>query len=72
MSAAGERSKRYRARLQQGVQVVTIEVDGALIEALLARRLITPDTAADREAIAAALRRLALSDGTERIRRLFG
>ncbi|MBE0532133.1 MAG: hypothetical protein IH626_14975 [Rhodospirillales bacterium] len=72
MTAAGERSKRYRTRLQRGVQVVTVEVDGTLIEALLAKRLITPDTAADRQAIAAALRRLALSDGTERIRRLYG
>ncbi len=33
MTAAGERSKRYRARLKGGVQVVTVEADGALIEA---------------------------------------
>ncbi len=72
MTAAGERSKRYRARLKGGVQVVTVEADGALIEALLAKRLIARDAVSDREAIAAALRRLALSDGTERIRRLFG
>ena len=72
MSAAGERSKRYRARLRKGAQVVAVEVDDAVIDALLARRLIPPDATADREVIAAALRRLAISDGTERIRRLYG
>lgn len=40
--------------------------------ALLARRLIAPDSTADRDAIAAALRRLATSDASDRIRRLYG
>lgn len=69
---AAARAKRYRARLRKGAQIVPIEVDGPLVDALLARYLIAPQEAADRDAIARALRRLAMSDGKERIRRLYG
>lgn len=72
MSSAAARAKRYRARLRKGAQVVPVEVDGPFVEALLARRLIAPAETADREALARAMRRLALSDGTERVRRLYG
>ena len=67
-----ERNRRYRERQILGVQLVTVEVDQPTAEIMVARGLLSTNDVGNRDALAKALLRLATSDGTARISRMFG
>ena len=49
--AQSDRSRRYRARLNQGVAVHRVEVGHDLLHALLDAKRLTPDGALDRREV---------------------
>ena len=57
-SAAARRMRRYRRRVNAGVQVVRLEVNQDMVETLLITRQLTREQAGDPQAIAAAVQRL--------------
>ena len=59
-SRAAIRQRRYRDRQRRGVQLVTIEVDNGLLEALIDRGFLQPNGEDDPECIARAVRDAAL------------
>ncbi|MDX9861639.1 MAG: hypothetical protein RBS99_12060 [Rhodospirillales bacterium] len=73
-----ERARRYRNRQILGVQLVTVEIDQTTADNLVARGLLDPDAAGDRDALADVLLRLARATplgprgASARISKLFG
>jgi hypothetical protein len=57
-SPASARKAGYRRRLRDGCMVVPIEIDGELIDWLIAVRWLEPAKADDRREIGAAIRRM--------------
>ena len=60
-SSDAQRSRRRRARQKAGIQVVDVEVDQDVVEALLAKKTLPRDACGDRDAIAQAIRRAVLA-----------
>ena len=53
--ARAARDKRYRARSGRGLMVVPVEIDGAMLDFLIATHWLAESEAADRAAIGAAI-----------------
>jgi len=56
------RQKRWRQRQKNGVRVYPVEIDQAVIEGLLTKRFLKPEHAQNRNAVAAALVKLAKTE----------